>query len=259
VSAESGAWRTAIGRVRPNEILIRGYDLTELIGRKPFGDVVYLLLAGDLPRGNEGRMMDALLVAASEHSVVAPSVNAARFVASAGVPLQGAVAAGIAGLGDLHGGAVDAAARVLLDASETGKPDLDAALEVSKQLKNEGHRLPGYGHIVHNADPRAARLLDIAGELGFRGRWCALAEAFENITEKVFGRHLAMNIDGAMGALLLELGLDWRLGKAFYVIGRAPGLVAHVFEEQDRERPYRDVGWENVEYDGPDRRPLPEG
>lgn len=252
------AWRTAIGRVRPNEILVRGYDLTELIGRKPFGDVAYLLLAGDLPRGNEGRMVDAILVAASEHSVVAPSVNAARFVASAGVPLQSAVAAGIAGFGDLHGGAVDAVARALLDATETGKPDPDAALEVASRVKEEGRRLPGYGHIVHDADPRAKRLFEVAAELGFRGRWCALAEAFEGVTETVFGRHLALNIDGAMGALLLELELDWRLGKAFYVLGRAPGLVAHVFEEQTRERPYRDVGWENVEYDGPGRRPVPE-
>jgi citrate synthase len=251
-------WRTAIGRVRPDEILVRGYDLIDLIGRKPFGDIVYLLLAGDLPRGNEGRMVDALLVAASEHSVVAPSVNAARYVASAGVPLQGGVAAGIMGLGDLHGGAVDAAARVLLDANDSGKPDFHAAVEVAEGLKKERRRLPGYGHIVHRADPRAARLLEVAAELGFRGRWCVLAEAFESITEKVFGRHLAMNVDGAMAALLLELGLDWRLGKAFYVIGRSPGLVAHVFEEQTRDRPYRDVGWENVEYDGPDRRPLPE-
>jgi citryl-CoA lyase len=258
VTEEPKEWRTGIGRVRPNEVLVRGYDLTDLMGRRPFGDVVYLLLTGDLPKRNEGRMVDAILVAASEHSVVAPSVDAARFVASAGVPLQGAVAAGIAGLGDLHGGAVDAAARVLIDASETGKSDLDAALDVSQRLKDEGRRLPGYGHIVHDADPRATRLLEFAGELRFRGRWCALAETFEKVTEKVFGRHLAMNIDGAMGALLLELGLDWRLGKAFYVIGRAPGLVAHVFEEQTRERPYRDVGWENVEYDGPDRRPLPE-
>lgn len=252
-----GRWRTAIGRVRPNDILVRGYDLTELIGRRSFGDVVYLLLSGELPRGNEGRLVDAILVAASEHSVVAPSVNAARFVASAGVPLQAAVASGIAGLGDLHGGAVDAVARTLLDAADTGKADGDAALDIARHLKEEGRRLPGFGHIVHDADPRAPRLFDVAGGLGFRGRWCALAEAFESVTEEVFGRRLTMNVDGAMGALLLELGLDWRLGKAFYVIGRSPGLVAHVFEQQTRERPYRDVGWESVDYDGPEPRPLP--
>lgn len=251
-------WRTAIGRVRPNEILVRGYDVTELVGRRSFGDVTWLLLSGDLPRGNEGRMLEALLVAACEHSVVAPSVDAARFVASTGVPLQAAVAAGTIGLGDYHGGAVDQAAQMLLEASEVGGDDSEAAREVARRFREHGRRLPGYGHVVHDPDPRARSILEVAGELGFRGRWCALAEAFADASEEVFGRRLDLNIDGAMAAVMLELGLDPRLGKALYVIGRAPGLVAHVFEEQTRERPYRDVGWENVDYDGPEPRDLPE-
>jgi citrate synthase len=188
---------------------------------------------------------------------VAPSVAAARFVASSGVPLQAAVAAGVTSLGEHHGGAVDACARALLDASETGKADREAVLQIARRHKDERKRLPGFGHVVHDPDPRAGRLLEVAGELGIRGRWCALAEAFEGVTEDVFGRALRMNVDGALAAILLELGLDWRLGKAFYVIARAPGFVAHVFEEQTRERPYRDVGWSNVSYDGPEDRPLP--
>ena len=244
-------WRTAISRVAPGEIRVRGYDLVEMIGRRSFGDVVYLLLSGDLPEGNEGKMVEACLVAASEHSVVAPSVDAARFVASAGVPLQAAVAAGVIGLGDHHGGAVDACARLLLDASES-----DAAT-VARRVKEEGRRLPGFGHVVHDPDPRAGRLLEVAAELGFRGRWCGLAEELEGLTGEVFGKNLRMNVDGALAPILLELGLDWRLGKAFYVIARPPGFVAHVHEEQTRERPYRDVGWENVAYEGPEDRPLP--
>jgi citrate synthase len=251
VKPDSAPWRTAISRVAPNEIRVRGYDLVEMIGRKSFGDVVYLLLSGELPEGNQGRMVEACLVAASEHSVVAPSVDAARFVASAGVPLQAAVAAGVTGLGDHHGGAVDACARLLLDAAESD------AETVAGRVKEEGRRLPGFGHVVHDPDPRAARLMEVAGELGFRGRWCDLAEAFQGVTQAVFGKQLDMNVDGALAAILLELGLDWRLGKAFYVIARPPGFVAHVHEEQTRERPYRDVGWKNVEYDGPEDRPLP--
>jgi citrate synthase len=255
---ERAFWRTEIGRVRPGEILVRGYDLTDLIGRRSFGDVAYLLLAGELPKGREGLMMEALLVAAAEHSVVAPSVDAARFVASSGVPLQVAVAAGVSAMGEHHGGAVDAAARVFLDAAETGREDPEAAREVCRRLAEGSRRLPGYGHVVHDPDPRAGRLFEVAEQLGFRGRWCRLAEAFEAAAQEVFGRPLRMNVDGAMAALLLELGLDPHLGKAFYVIGRTPGLVAHVFEEQTRERPYRDVGWENVSYEGPEHRPLPD-
>ena len=247
-------WRTGIARVRPNEIVIRGHDLIPMIGTRSFGDVVYLLLSGRQPEGNEGRLLEAILVSACEHSLVAPSVDAARFVASAGVPLQAAVAAGTIGLGDHHGGAVDHGAAMLLEADATGLPPSKAAVEVAGRYRAEGRRLPGYGHVVHDPDPRAGRLLEVATELGFDGRFVELARAFEDATETVLDRRLAMNIDGAMASLLLELGLDRRLGKAFYVIARAPGLVAHVVEEQTRERPYRDIGWEHVEYDGPEPR-----
>ena len=251
-------WRTAIGRVTPNEIRVRGYDLMELIGRHSFADVTFLLLSGELPEGNEGRMLDAMLVSAAEHSVVAPSVAAARYIASTGVPLQAAVAAGVAGMGDHHGGAVENAARMLQEAGELRDDPKEAAEEIVRAISERGERIPGYGHVVHDPDPRGRRLFEVAEELGFRGRWCAIAEEIERAVEGALGRRLAMNVDGAMAALLLELGLDPRVGKAFYVIGRTPGLVAHVVEEQTRERPYRDPGWENVEYDGPLDRELPD-
>jgi citrate synthase len=250
-------WRTRISEVRPDVVRVRGYDLMELIGTRPFGDVAFLLLSGDLPKGDEGRMLDALLVSCAEHSVMAPSVDAARFAASAGVPLQAAVASGVIALGDFHGGAVEAGADMLLEAEQLGKEPAEAARVIVERSRQERRRVPGYGHVVHDADPRAIRLFEVAKELGFFGRYCELALAFEDAVTATIGSGLRLNIDGAMAALLLELGLDPSLGKALYVIGRAPGLVAHVHEEQTRERPYRDVGWRNVTYAGPEPRPLP--
>lgn len=250
-------WRTEISEVKPNEIRVRGYDLMELIGRASFGDVVYLLLSGDLPVANEGRMMDALLVSATEHGLMAPSVDATRFVASGGVPLQAAVASGINAMGEHHAGAVDASARMFLEAEETGLPPAEAGREIVKRYREQKKRLSGYGHKVHDPDPRTARLLEVAKELGFYGTYCDIGLAVEDATEEIIGRRLAMNVDGAMACILLELGLDPGLGKAFYVIGRSAGLVAHAFEEQTRESPYRDIGWENVSYEGPAPRDLP--
>ena len=90
-----------------------GYDLIDMIGKKSFGDLVYLLFTGDLPRGNEGKMVEAILVSSCEHGLATPSTNAARSVASGGVPLQAAVAAGIVCLGDYHGGAIEQCAKIL--------------------------------------------------------------------------------------------------------------------------------------------------
>ena len=71
-----GFWKTSISKVEPNKVVVRGYNLAELIGRVSFGDVVYLLTKGDLPQGNEGRMIDAILVSACEHGLSAPSADA---------------------------------------------------------------------------------------------------------------------------------------------------------------------------------------
>jgi len=251
-------WRTSISQVKPNDIRVRGYDLLELIGNRSFGDVVYLLLSGELPDGNEGRMMDALLVSATEHGLMAPSVDATRFVASGGVPLQAAVASGINAMGEFHAGAVDASARLLLEAEALGLSAAEAGRELVKTFRQEKRLLSGFGHKVHHPDPRTARVMQVAEDLGFYGRYCELGFAIENATGEFFSKRIPMNIDGAMACIMLELGLDPALGKAFYVIGRAPGLVAHAHEEQTREGPYRDIGWQNVTYDGPEPRNLPE-
>lgn len=252
-------WRTAISKVEPGDIRVRGYDLNDLIGNVSFGDVTYLLLTGELPAGNEGKMMEALLVSASEHSLMAPSVDATRFVASGGVPIQAAVASGINAMGEFHAGAVDNSARLLLEAESYDLPSAaEAGHELVKRVREEKRLLSGYGHKVHRPDPRTARVMAVAEALGFRGRYCDIGAAVEEATEAFFPRRLAMNIDGAMACVMLEMGLDPALGRAFYVIGRTPGLVAHAHEEQTREPHYRDIGWQNVSYDGPAARALPD-
>ena len=42
---------------------------------------------------------------------------------------------------------------------------------------------------------------------------------------------LPLNATGAMGAILCELDIDWRLARGIAVIGRAVGLVGHIAEE----------------------------
>src|SRR5205823_3703363 len=106
-------WKTAISQVKPNEILVRGYPIEQLTRHCSFGEVVYLLLTGELPKGNEGKLVEAILVSCCDHGLASPSVDAVRFVASCGVPLQTAVAAGVSAIGDVHGGAIEPCGRML--------------------------------------------------------------------------------------------------------------------------------------------------
>ena len=108
-------WATKITRVEPNHLVTRGYKQEDLIGNIPYPHVVYLLLKGELPSEEHGQMMDAILTACIDHGVTPPSSIAARVVASGGVPLPTAVAAGILSIGDAHGGAIEKGAKFLQD------------------------------------------------------------------------------------------------------------------------------------------------
>ena len=96
---------TAISLVKPGKILIRGYDLMQLMEKVSFGDMICLMFTEKLPQKNEGKMIEAMLVCSAEHGMATPSTNVVRSAASCGVPLQASVAAGIISLGDYHGGA----------------------------------------------------------------------------------------------------------------------------------------------------------
>ncbi len=247
-------WSTSISNVGTNEVRIRGYSVLDLMERASFGDVVFLLMTGELPRRGEGRIVEAILVAAADHSLAAPSTDAARIVASCGVPLPSAVAAGILALGDHHGGAAEQCAEIFLRADLADLPG--SASRLVREVLPQGRRFPGYGHPVHSKDPRAQKLFEMATSMGLRGPYSELAQLIEGELRLQSGRELAINIDGAIAALMLDMGIDWRFGKAFYVIARSAGLCAHVFEEQTRERPFRSLPPEKIGYKGPPPRSL---
>ncbi len=52
---------------------------------------------------------------------------------------------------------------------------------------------------------------------------------------------IKMNIDGANASILSDMGFDWRSGCGIFIIGRLPGLLAHVNEEMLSEEPFRKI------------------
>ena len=243
-------WKTSLSRVKPGEILVRGYPIEQLAAHRSFGDVVYLLLTGELPRGREGKLVEAILVACCEHSLASPSVDAVRFVASCGVPLPTAVAAGVGAIGDVHGGAIEPCARILREAVREKTP----AAQVLRELKAAGRRMPGYGHAVHARDPRTKILIALAKKWRLLGPHTRLAAEIEKATRAVLGRALPMNVDGAVAGLMSDMGIDPALGKAIFIIGRAPGYAAHAHEQMTREKPFKAASHGEITYTGPARR-----
>lgn len=250
-------WTTGITKIEPNKVAVRGHDIASLMGKVSFGAAVYLILTGKLPDESTSRLMDAILVSSIDHGATPPSALAARTVASTGASLSQSVAAGIASINKHHGGAIEDAGRylaALIKQAAASKRTLDevAAEEVAR-IKSSGDRIAGFGHRIHTKDPRTAKLFELAGAAGLSdgpGTHIGAARAVERAFAAT-GKPLPINVDGALGAILSDLGLDPRIFNGIFMIARSPGLVAHVNEEQTRERPMRRIDPENHAYDGP--------
>src|SRR5512136_3407142 len=106
--------KTAITKIEPNKVVVRGYRIDELMGRISFGEMVYLVLKGDLPTPQIGKLMDAMMVSSVDHGATPPSALAARTVATGGAPLTTAIAGGIMTINKHHGGAIEECMRILL-------------------------------------------------------------------------------------------------------------------------------------------------
>ena len=256
---KNAVWNTAITRVQPNKVAVRGYDIAELMGRVSVGAAVYLVLQGELPPPAVARLMDAILVSSIDHGATPPSALAARTTASTGASLSASVAAGIMSINRHHGGAIEDCARQLkaiadLAARESISMD-EAATRRLAAMRETGERMPGFGHRLHTKDPRTARLFELAGQAGVDGVHMRAARA----VEKSFAaakKSLPINVDGAIGAILADLGMDPAAFNGIFMIARTPGLVAHVIEEQTREKPMRRIDPVNHGYDGPPARTL---
>jgi len=253
-------WRTAISKVEPNKIIIRGYALDKIIGKKSFGEVVYLLWRGKFPTKEGGEMMDAILVSGCDHSLAAPSVDATRFVASSGVPLQASVASGIIALGDYHGGSIEGCAKILQEGvkenEKQNKGLTQIANEIVQKHHSEGKRILGFGHPYHKSDPRTKKLFKLAKDLKIYGKHCKLASEVEKSIENILNKKIILNVDGAIAAIMSDMEFPYKYGKGFYIVSRAAGLIAHAIEQEEREKPFKAVPLDKIIYDGPEERSL---
>ena len=62
-------------------------------------------------------------------------------------------------------------------------------------------------------------------------------------------KRLPLNIDGALAAILHDMGFTPPAGRFMFIVGRVAGLTAEVAEEYAREKPMR-IKFD-VTYDGP--------
>ncbi len=237
-------WGTAVSRIEPNVIELRGIPAQDLIGTTGFGAMIWLMVRGDLPTTEQTRLLEAALVAGVDHGPHAPSIAVARMAATCGVGLNNAMASAVNTLGDSHGGAGQECVQLLdeIRARESvGALLEDAVAETIEAWRARGIRyLPGFGHRFHTHDPRRDPLLalvDDAIRAGVvDGEHARAARAVETALNKGRSRPIPMNIDGATAVIYAELGFPAPLARGLFVLSRSVGILAHAWEEMGQGR-----------------------
>lgn len=238
---------TSIATSTPDDIVIRGKSLCrELLGELTFTQMMCFQILGRVPSAGETALVDACLLALMEHGLT-PSVLSARLVySSAPEALQGAVAAGLLGVGSRFVGTVEGCAALLARMVAGGTDAAAEAVRIVEEHRAARRSLPGFGHPTHVPDdPRTPRLFALAREHGVAGPHLAAIEVLSATLDRALGRHLTINATGAVAAVLGDVGVPAEIMRGFALVARCAGLVGHIHEEQ--LQPAMTTIWEAAE------------
>ena len=239
VSDVADWWATAICRMEPGVVELRGIPVQDLIGSTGLVATIWLLTRGELPDPRAAALLEAALVAGVDHGPQAPSIAIARMTATCGVGLNNAIASGVNALGDVHGGAGEQCVEMLnriVERESAGQRLADAVAEAV----GEYWYVPGFGHRFHPVDPRRDPLLTLVDHAVadgvVTGRHARAARAVEAALNEDRATPVPMNIDGATAVVYAELGFPPPLARGLFVLSRSVGILAHAWEETTQRR-----------------------
>jgi len=246
-------WRVALARLRAHDplrgdrrpravqatgeaLLAALVDALPLLGREPVRDRsiaarLWPRLTAAPPSARRVRLLDAALILLADHEMAA-STLAVRVAASTWADPYLVLQAGLAALGGpLHGGAGEAARRLLRDAG----PDGALAAQAVGDVLAAGQRVPGFGHRVYEScDPRVSPLLDRLDELG------DAPPAVAAVLAVVRDRDLPFpNVDLALAAVAEAYDFVPGATEVVFATARTVGWLAHAIEEYEHALRFR--------------------
>jgi citrate synthase len=223
--------------------------------REPFSSVIFRVFTGKAQVDERrARLLEAMVTACVDHGVTPPSAQATILATSTRAAYEVCLAHGVGVITDVHGGAGAKAATFFMESTVSGKDLRTIISDYAKQKK----RIPGLGHRVHNNDPRRDVLWTMAADSGVSGPNVRASREITGLFREVTGKDLPINVDGVIGAIVADLGMDASLAKAVFIFGRVAGLSAHHYEEMARPV-MRKIDFSKASYSGKPERRVPGG
>ncbi len=212
---------TSVSDDRGEETTYRGVRLSDLLEtNRSLEEVIWLLWTGKLPDKIQREIARQIIILTADHGPAVAGAYTTILATSAGLALPQAVSAGVQMVGPRFGGAAGQAAKNF----------------IAKVGANDTKLYPGFGHKVFSKskpDVRVAQLVKFAKKNLPKTPNLDFALAVEQDLLKK-NEKLILNIDGAIGAILLDLGFPIEGIDGFFVLARTIGLIAHYIDQKQR-------------------------
>jgi citrate synthase len=214
--------------------LCHGYDLFELMEKRSFVDVFYLLFRGELPSPAQAHLLQTLMIALINPGPRHPATRAAMNVGVGKtnplhiLPIASAV------LGGEHhgGGEIESAMRFLRKYQKINPADLpeitpDTSTEDESADDTPKSPTPGFGKRHGGIDLMAMEIAAQLLKLDAAGKALRWGDEFaKNAAPSGSGWLMT----GVAAAVFADLGFQPKTGGALFQLLSAPGVVAHGLE-----------------------------
>lgn len=211
--------------------ICQGYDLLELMEKRSFVDVLYLLFRGCLPEKEQAELFESLMIAMISPG---PRHAATRAAMNVGVGKTDRahilpISLSIIGGEFLGAGEVEAAMSFLRKEMKNNPAEVarTAADESQRPAEGDWHPIPGFGSRFGAVDLMPRNIAHQLANLPGAGRALRWGSQFAAILEK---QHMGWLSPGVAAAALTDLGFHSRTGAGLFQLLSAPGLLAHGLE-----------------------------
>jgi citrate synthase len=228
-------WVSEIAYKNVHRIVSRGYDTTELVeAGYGFVDMLFVDFQARIPLIEEEQMLNYILILSLDDGLSVPAIMS-RMVAKTKTFLAQACGAAILAFGHAYGGYSEfgnTLEKYLARAEKEGKSLAEMA-RVMVEEKRDSEAL-GVSELMLD-DPAAKRLVARAEKLGVAGKNIAFLKEMAKVAPKVLGRPVDIDMLGATGAAMMDLGFSPEAAWAIIAATRSFAAGAHYIEEVERE------------------------
>jgi len=252
-------WVSEVAYKNVHRIVARGYDTTELVEQGyNLADMIFIDFQARIPLIEEQKMLNYVMILALDDGLSSPAAIS-RIVTSSQTLLTQAAGSSILAFGHAYG-AFDAFGKMLDNylamAEKEGKTQAEIAEVLVREHLNDEYL--GVSSLMLK-DPAAKRMFARAEKLGVAGQYIAFTREIVKAAQKISEEPLDLDMLGAMGATMMDLGFSPEATWAILAVTRAFAAGAHFCEEMERE-PFERFGQRLTPkeyYDGPEDRPVP--